>query len=190
MRPVPRQTLGSLANLAGVQDLALQDVLALQSAFKAAMRPELLALSEQTGDLSAGAINPRQFVQQALNQFGGTPISDLISSPDYLLGSANLRESQFAGPALDQLKGFTVGDIPGLDQIAISDLDDWQDLAVSGIPGLDQVPFGTFPGLLWGLINGVSGTHDRTYSNNEHAQTHIKFSSTGSDLEGWDAQCT
>ncbi|MFQ4136247.1 glycoside hydrolase family 19 protein [Nodosilinea sp. PGN35] len=184
-----RQTLGSLANLAGVQHLALQDVPALHSAFNAAVRPELLTLAEQTGDLPAGAINPEQFVQQALNQFGVTPITDLISSPDHLLGGVNLGEIQFTGPALDQLEAFTVGDIPGLDQIEIADLDGWQELAISDIPGLDQVPFGAFPGLLSGLVNGFGGTHDVTYGDQEHTQTPTKFSITGSDVEGWEVQC-
>ena len=162
---------------------------ALQSAFNAAVRPELLALAEQTGDLPAGAINPEQFVQQALNQFGVTPITDLIFSPDHLLGGVNLGEIQFTGPAFDQLEGFTIADIPGLDQIQITDLDGLQDLAISDIPRLEQVPFGAFPSLLSGLVNGFGGTHDVIYGDKEHPQTPTKFSITGSDVEEWDVQC-
>ncbi|MBN8564209.1 MAG: M23 family metallopeptidase [Leptolyngbya sp. UWPOB_LEPTO1] len=117
-----------------------------------------------------------------LNDWGATSLS-AIASHD-VLGQLPLSELS--------LNRYSFSQIPGLDQVPLSNFKAWQTALINGIPGLSQVAFSQFPINPFQMLGAVA-IHDVTYggerSHKESTQNPTKFSITGSDKVGFHYSC-
>ncbi|NEQ48210.1 MAG: hypothetical protein F6K00_33630 [Leptolyngbya sp. SIOISBB] len=185
-----RQSLGSLANLTGIQDFKLNEVAPVQRIFDSVVRPELLQIAGQIGDLKFDEfLSPEDYVTSELLKFGERTIGDIISAPDLLSGTGVFGDINLSDAPAGILEEFGVGDLPGFENIPLGELEGWQDLVLSQVPGLSEVPFGDFPNPIAAITGGIGATHDVTYGHMEHRVTPTKRSITGSDQAGFNVQC-
>ena len=182
---IENQTFSSLSAIAGLENFKLQDVAPFQAVFNEAVTPGLESISTQT-DLAS--FDPQGWIDNTLADYGNEAIGNLVKTPD-LLSEGVFGDLFFGGEALDVLGDYSIGDIPGLDQVKIGEFAGWEGLSISEVPGLGDVPFGNFPNPIASISGGFGGTHDVTYGSKESRQTPTKFAITGSDQEGFQMQC-
>ncbi|MEL6384189.1 MAG: hypothetical protein AAFX51_15885 [Cyanobacteria bacterium J06636_28] len=183
---IQNQSLSSLSAIAGLDNFKLQDVAPFQAVFNEAVTPGLEQIAAQTGDLAN--FDPQGWINNTLADYGGETIGNLIKMPD-LLSEGVFGDLSFGGDALDILGDYSIGDVPGLDQVKIGEFAGWEELSISEVPGLENVPFGSFPNPIASISGGFGGTHDVTYGPKESRWTPTKFSISGSDQEGFNVQC-
>jgi hypothetical protein len=172
----------NLHTIAGLNDLDLQQV-SLNSFEMANWQTvdDLITAVPGLSNLSVQQVAPIAKLLTESNLGAGVNLSDSIGT--VLTASPELGQLNF-GQLGDQLNGFAVTDIPGLENIPLQNLRDWGNSTIAGVPGLADVPLAQMPNPIGAV--GSLGMVDVVYGPAEQDRANTI---SGSNQVGFEAAC-